>query len=414
MKKKWINFLLFGFISFYCSAQTEGYKFYAPLDTVKISSFYNIEITPELSAHIKTDYSDLRVINNNNRWVPHILRNPAKEITDGALIRKLNFIISENTNIQTTLIIENKQGLISDIGLIIRNTAAKRSSVLSGSDDNKNWFIINDSIILNPVPAEMGSENLFTINFPPSNYKFFKLLIHNNNKDAFDITGVIQHITATSMLHAQNRTVQNPATTIEQKDSGKISYIKTIQQHPYHFDFISLKINGAKFFNRKAELYISQEEGHSFAKPGRLLTSFTISNKSPLNFQLPLTKGLAFYILINNEDNLPLTVNEVNTSLLTRYITTYLEKDSSYKLIIDNEEAAVPEYDFPQLSNNYLIDSIPDLMFGKIIAFPETVIPVKTEKKNNWLLWSSIAAVLLILLFFTYKMLKEVDKRKTT
>jgi hypothetical protein len=38
--------------------------------------------------------------------------------------------------------------------------------------------------------------------------------------------------------------------------------------------------------------------------------------------------------------------------------------------------------------------------------------PVVTEKNNNWIFWVAIGTALLILLFFTYKMLTEVDKRK--
>ena len=411
MKKKLINLLLSGFIFLCASAQTESYKFYSRLDSVQASGFYKVALTPELNAHLKTDYSDIRIINSSNKWIPHMLRNPAGESSDTQLWIDFKFTKTENTRLNTTLEIENKRTLISNINLVIRNTAAERFCTLSGSDDRVNWFIINDSILLNPVPAETRSENTFQINFPSSSYKFFKLIIHNNNKDPFDIKRVVQITSAAAMLHAENKLIKNPAPRIEQKDSGKISYIKITQQQPYQFDNISLQLSGVKYYSRKVNLYIPYSDNNSFSNPGQLLKSFTASNNSTLSFNVPLTKCLVFYLLINNEDNLPITVQVVKTAISNRYITAYLEAGNNYKLIMDNEAAIMPDYDLLKL-NSKIPDSIASLQVGKITAFTENQ-PAPTAAKNNkWILWLAIATALAILLFFTYKMLAEVDKRK--
>jgi hypothetical protein len=411
MKKKWINVLLLCLITLCCKAQTEGYKFYCLLDSVKESGFYNIELTPELNAHLKTDYSDLRIVNSVNKWVPHVLHYPAAERNYDGLAMALRFTVTENTKTNSILIIENSQDIISNIGLTIRNTAAERFCTLSGSDDKQNWFIINDSISLNPVPAETGSENTFRIDFPPSSYRFFKIVIHNNNKDPFDVKRIIQIISSSTILHAPNRFIQNPLPVIEQKDSGKISYIKITQHRPWHFDNISLKVSGVKYFYRKIDLYAPLTEDHTLANPGQLIQSFSISNNSTLQFQLPLTKMAVFYLLINNQDNLPLRVNEVKTALNARFITAYLEKDSNYKLIMDNESAVLPDYDLSKL-NSKISDSIPYVKYSSIKALKEDIPAHSVTKNNNWMIWSAIIAALVILLFFTFRMFKEVDKRK--
>jgi len=413
MKKKWISFLLFNMIAVCCAAQTEGYKFYSKLDSVKASGFYNIEITPELSAHLKTDYSDVRIVNEGGKWIPHILHAPAYERTNHTLVWDLKFVIVENSEANTVIIIEKGESISSNIGLVITNTAAERFCTLSGSNDKNNWFVINDSILLNPVPGDSATENIFSISFPPNNYTFYKLVIHNNNKYPFNIKGVVKEGPVEYRPDLSGKFLDNPVTSILQKDSGKISYIKITQQQPYHFDNISLQLSGVKYYNRKVDLYIPYPDDHSFANPGQVLRSFTVSNNSTLKFNIPLTKAPALYLLINNEDNLPLTVKEVKTFCSNHYVTAYLDSGNNYTLIMDNEDAVMANYDLSELSSK-LPGSVPFLQFGKITAFPENILPVKTEKKNNWLLWSSIVAALLILLFFTYKMLKEVDKRKTT
>ena len=79
---------------------------------------------------------------------------------------------------------------------------------------------------------------------------------------------------------------------------------------------------------------------------------------------------------------------------------------------MDNKAAVLPNYDLAVLNTN-IPDRIPFLQVGKITPAKENDAPVAAEKNNKWMLWSAIAVALLILLFFSYKMLTEVDKRKT-
>ena len=172
-----------------------------------------------------------------------------------------------------------------------------------------------------------------------------------------------------------------------------------------------MELSGIRYFFRKAHLHIPYSENNSFSEPGRLLQTFTLSNNSTLQFDVPLTKARVFYLLIKNDDNLPLKINGVRTSCNNRYITTYLERGADYKLILDNEEAVMPDYDLLKLDTK-MPDSIPFLPFGKIKSAEENKLPTPTPKTSNWMLWTAIIAALLILIFFTYRMLKEVDKRK--
>ena len=411
MRKKWISVLLFYMITSCCNAQTAGYKFYAPLDSVKASGFYNIAITPELSAHLKIDCSDLRIVNDSGRWVPHVLHYPVNEINTDALEMDIKFTKQEDAKLNTIVLIETGKEIISNFGLVIKNTAAERFCTLSGSDDNNNWFVINDSIKISPVADRGNTKNIFTIEFPPNNYKFYKIVVLNNNKDPFDIKGVVTTGAADIPDHYKIKNIENPEPLIEQKDSGKISYIKITQQQPNHFNFINLKITGVKYFSRKVDLFIPQSANHSFSSPGQLLQSFIVSNNSTLQYYVPLSNAVVFYLLVNNEDNLPVKVTQVNTSVYYHYITAYLEKGNSYKLIMGNDGATQPNYDLNNITEK-LSDSIPFLSFQKINPFEQKQVVVTPVKNNKWILWGAIIAVLFILLLFTQKMVKEVNKRK--
>jgi len=407
---KWVSFLLLSFIPFFCTAQTEGYKYYGLIDTINQAGFYNIQLSADVNAHLKLDYNDLRIINKDGRWVPHIIGSSPKKV-NGTKLNNLPFIITENTIIHTIIIIEPAQKVISNIGLTIKNTAVERLCSLSGSDDKINWFVIDDSILLNPIINEAATDSRLRIDFAPSSYKYFKVIIKNNNKDPFNIKAVLHYTTTDNVI--KDKLVFNPAPLIIQKDSGKISYLKINQQQAYHFEVISLKVNGPKFFNRKVALYIPDSSNSSFSNPGSLFQTFNISNSSSLVFKLPLTNAPVFYILIDNEDNLPLTITEVTTAFNYNFITTYLEKGDGYRILMGNSTAERPNYDLNNFDNN-IPDTTSTLSIKNIFSFTENKEPalsVTIAGKFKWLLWAAIIIVLIMLLYFTQKMMKEVDKK---
>ena len=409
MKQKWSSVFLLNFLSLCCTAQMAGYKYYCLLDSVKSPGFYSIRLTPEINAHIKTDYSDLRIVNKDGRWVPHLFIFPVSRRISEGVLSDLKFSIIENSKINTVIIVEPAKDILSNIVLTIKNTEAKRYCTLSGSDDKKDWFVINDSILLNTVIEENAVTSRIQINFPPSSYKYLKVIIHNSNRDPFRITNLTEYKLALSKF--ENKLIQNPAPIVIQKDSGKISYLKIDQQQAYHFDNISLKVSGSKYYYRKADLYIPDTSNNSFSKPGVLINSFTISNNSTLQFKVPVSNAPFFYLLINNEDNLPLSITEINTAYTYDCFTTYLEKGGGYKLIMGNEFAKKPDYDLSNF-NKIIPDSTAFLSTGKIQSFDQKMSIAVPVKNMKWLLWIAITIALVILLFFTQKMIREVDKTK--
>ena len=413
MKKRLINIFICCIISYASFAQVEGYKFYALLDTVKKSGFYNIALAPAINANLKTDYSDVRIVNAANKWVPHILHTPKYAYGDILIKADLKYTITENNKSNTNILISSAKVDRNNIGLIMNNTSAERYCKLSGSDDNKNWFVINDSILIDPESNEENSETDFRIDFPKCNYLFYKISIINNNKDPFKIKAVVYNTTGTAVSKIKINETKNLNTVVFQKDTAKISYIKVTQQKAFHFDALNLKLNGSTYFSRKVELYVPDKGiANSFANMGELVKSFTVSNNSALKTDFLVQASKVFYLLIYNDDNLPLTVNTVSTIISEHYITSYLEKGQVYKLILGNEMATLPNYDleetFPTMK-----DTLPLLAAKEIIAFKENIVAPNDLPKNNnkWIIWTALITGLFILLFLTIKMMKEVNKK---
>ena len=415
MKKRLINFLLCILFLNNCFAQTEGYHFYSKLDTVKLSGFYNIVLGPQLNSLLKTDYSDVRIVNEKNQWVPHVLHIPLNELSREMVAINLKFNIAESNKTNTTLLIDAAQQ-ISNINVLIKNTSVQKFGTLSGSNDKQNWFVISDSVLLTPQPSKKNTESILKLNFPQINYSNLKLVIDNRNKDPFNIVAVSTTGIAAGFpfTNFSDSVLQNPAGNLLQKDSAKYSFIKISQPKSFHFNQINIKAAGLKFYNREIDFYIAENDNSSFSNPGKFVQSFIISNNGTLQFNLPLQNANIFYLIIKNEDNPALQVKEVNTGISYRYITAFLEKGNTYKLVLDNTQAVLPNYD---ITKDYptIKDSVALIGTGDILAFKSNEI-TKNNTSNNkqWIIWAAIIATLIVLLFFTRTMIKEVNKKKTT
>jgi hypothetical protein len=414
MMKRITGSLLLLLLMHLCThAQTKGFTYHARLDTVKEAGFYNIEIRNSLNAHTKTDFSDIRIVNDSGKWVPHLLRMPAAEVTDEAVLMEMPSLRKEVSATSVICVVKNNLTDLSQIELLLRNTTAQRICSISGSFDDANWFIINDSIMLQAVAETVGDKTKCRISFPPSSYPYIKVVVDSRKTDPVNIISISAYTTAYNSgpkMHEQ--VLENPGCTITQKDSAKTSYIQVVQAQAYQFERISMLVGGVKYFNRKVDMYVPQGDTHSFANPGRLHQSFTISNNSTLQFMVPQVKAAVFYLLIHNDDNLPLTVNKVKTALHYRVLTAYLEK-GNYQLLTDNEKVAPPVYDLTRL-NARLPDSIPFLEFDSVTkvqngSIEEPMIAPKTG--NRLFLWGAIILVLLALLYFTVKLTREVNKK---
>ncbi|MCP9752105.1 DUF3999 family protein [Ferruginibacter sp. HRS2-29] len=418
MKKKWFNVLCCSLLAMSGKAQVEGYKYYMQLDTVSKPGYYNIALSPEITGRIKTDYSDVRIVYNAH-WVPYVL-NTEKELLREAYLRDLKFSIPES-NRQHTVVLATANDFDKttlNLLLTIRNTAAERACSVSGSDDLKNWFVLNDSTWLSPFPGPQQTIREIRIPLPASSYKYFKVVIHNNNRDPFDIMKVATAVADDgndNKIQQYTRVIQNPPVRMTQTDSGNISYITVRQSQSYHFDRISYQISGTKYFNRKAAVYLSGDDVPSIGNPGRLYALFTIADNSCFNTKLPVANSKTFFILVYNEDNPPLRFSELSTSLNQRFITAYLESNKLYQLIFGNSDATLPAFDLKVADSNR-VNELPFVKTGSLVTVrsvkPDA--PKHTPANYKWLLWTAIGLVLLALFFFSLRRFREIGKNKTT
>ncbi len=406
--KKFCSFLCLLIGYSFCNAQTEGYQYYSRLDSVPATGFYNIVLKPFVTARLKADYSDVRIVDEAGKWVPHLLRFTDRDITAHKVNFDVDFEVSKNNSDSTVVVAHTGPSTLNNLGLTTRNTAAVRYASLSGSDDKLQWFTINDSIVISPT-AGKGLTQVFDFYFPPANYQYYKINIVNKGSDPYSIENVITR-QVTGPDQALKQMIVNPVASIQQKDSARFSYIRVTQAMPFHFTEIGLQLRGQSFFYRKAVLYIAVAEAGGFQNMGHPVATFTLSNNSTLRFNTGLQNANVFFIVIDNEDNPPLSIDTVSTYLPYRFISAHLEAGRSYRLFMGNKNAKAPEYDLPAIDS--LVPYInPTLNAEAIIATESATAAAGKNKFGTGFMWVAIFAALMLLLFFTRHILQEVNKK---
>ncbi|MEO6668565.1 MAG: hypothetical protein ABIN36_03745 [Ferruginibacter sp.] len=415
--KRFKLLLLLLLLRLFASGQTAGFHYRGDLDSIKETGIYSIELSPEINAHLKTDFSDFRIINEMGKWIPNFTRHPNKEGSGYYCAIDLNIIKLISSKNNTTLIVATYENNISHVILNLNNTDAERFCNITGSDDLSNWFAISDSVVISHRENYPGNVIAYLrIFFPEVNYKYLKFNIDNKGKAPLNIISIMKdslvHIDKFSKERLPQPNFENPNTTIIQKDSGKKSYIKIIQPEAFLVGGLELAVTGAKFYERNVKVYKPLSENHSFANPGNCIDSFKLSNSNPLRFSLHNRIAVReFYLLIENNDSPPLKIETVKTASQYTVATAWLEKGHHYSIIMDNSMASEPVYDFKE-KNIMIGEEYTILKHGPIMPIVQTP-TASNSKKNNTIIWLFIAIAILVLAFFTYKLITDINKPKS-
>ena len=375
----------------------DTFAYEAPLDTIAQAGFYKIILTPKVVAKCRQDLSDVRIRDPHGQFTPYVLQSDFPTLT-GETFSEFPIlpVKKEADSTGDVQIAHWSAGPIHSLLLYIRNISVRRNCTLSGSDDGHKWFVIKEHIPLEPSYADNMDYYIQRIDFPASNYRFFKII--QEEKGALPVN-IFRAGVATQ--HAgSGRYRLTPAPEITQKDSSNHhSYITLTYHEPYLIEHLEVEIKGPALYKRKVRLFSKEDPSMD--------VTFDID---PANhsFQLPPTKGKILVMDISNEDNAPLVVSKVATSQLERYLLTWLQPGAGYRLLMGNAQAAAPTYDL-----KYFVDSVSRepvaIIPGRLLAVSKPAAPPAASKdRSGVMLWVIISIVLVLLVFLSIKMLKAI------
>lgn len=385
----------------FMQSEAQHFKYEASVQKPDSNGFYAINITPELSSHVKTDFSDIRIMDDHNKQVPFLIRNTSgqqAEPSSTAMPIIQNKITDSG---RSEIIIQNTTGtLLSEMTLQIKNADVQRYATLQGSNDEKQWFTILENI--NFKKAYSGKEDFYLqeLNFPANKYAYLKLIIKNGKEAPLQVLSATRHITEKA-APATNTYIATPQLSFIQKDSSdKNTYLTVTNENFYHIEKVVLAIDAPKYFKRKITISnINTSE------------DFELSSNTNNSFVVPAFNTKKFSIKIENEDNPPLVIKSLLTYQSAKQLIAYLDAKKSYSLFMGDPVLQSPSYELQSFK-----DSIPAQIKSLAIGEIKSIQQPRAEIKNSFfsnkgVLWITLGITLVILLFFTLKLTKQMKAR---
>lgn len=390
----------------------QEYTAQASLPEIKEDGFYRILITPKVAVYVNDNFSNIRLFDKDQREVPYLLNtDPVAERT--AAFHE--YTIEEKYQLEdscTILVLSNSSGsAINNISLHIRNADVTKETSLSGSDDKENWYVLKENFFLSNINNTTGTSEIKIVDFPLSNYLYYRLWIKDKNSEPLNILNVGFYSTA----QKSGNYFPVPVHTLIQKDTlrEKKSYVRITFDTLRLMDNVEWFLSGSPFYLRNASVFTEWERtGKRGNKEKYLqhLSSIQLSSASKNIFYLPGIKVKNLVMVIENRDNPPLKVDSVAVNQLSRHITAWLEKGNVYTMKFGDDNFKAPSYDL-----TFFKDSIPaQVSFISLEHISPIVKDFKEAStpsifRNRYVIWAAIIAVIALLLFMTIRLIRDAN-----
>lgn len=402
--KLFISFCFISIIGF-------GQSLKGAIERVEEKGFHRILIAPEVRSASNENFDFLRIYDDEKKEIPYVVdfnkdyffsnRYQSLRISDQKQFK-------DSVSYYIINVVQNMK-YCSELSLKIANTGLTKEYNISGSDDGIHWF----GLVMNSMLYDLNDfQNTYvrkTVSFPNNSYKFLKIEFIDKNSMPIKLLEVgyfigDEKIEPTTVLEVFKHKI------IEDKTNKK-TIIKFSADNLYTVDGIAFNFKNSRFF-RKASVFI--KETKSVKKKSEIyrksVATFNLDSNSANSFKWESFQAKDFEIEIENLDNEPLEIKEIKLLQNQIYLITDLHVSKNYEIVVDST-LSKPQYDLEKFLPNDLsqLNVIWISNFKKISLNKAS----KTQKfwQTKWFLWTAIVVAGLIIAYFAFGLLKEIEKK---
>lgn len=404
------------------SAQRAGnvYLYKAPLPKVEQNGFYNIRLSPTLLGLCQTDGADIRLLDENGYEVPFVWNGKPRTVNSPASFVPYSIHKLETApNRFTELVIENRQKLsVNEISLLMANTDVAKKASLSAGNDGKQWFIIKENIDLG-LRNEKFNDTLqcSTVYFPQGKYLYYRLVIDDSLSLPIDIkaAGYFKHAPTATQTPVYERLAAPNVERTEYKDAQCTVFKVTLGERSV-IDALQWPVTYPSLYKRwvsVGDTLVLLKEKPFFRT--RNVAGFEMQSGSDTLVTLPAFRAKEFYLVVYNENNLPLETGALSLYAQPQHLTAELKKGAAYALVLGNSKAAYPQYEL-----GYFTEKIPEVV-ANISPLPveQNKAAANEEKSSDgatqqgqFLIWGALLIGIVVLGFLSFNMLKSMKNGK--
>lgn len=384
----------------------------AKIEKVKVDGLHKIILPTVLRSISNDDLSDFRILDSKENEVPYFVNKNVDPVSDSQYKEYKIISTSEIPRKQSTLIFENSDKTINQVILSIANYDGEKTFTISGSNNQKEWFGISNNGYLSYLNASNATYVSKTIDFPLTNYKYIKIDLDDKKSLPIRIISVgnFNFKTTSTLFLPVNYTKK----TITELKSEKKTLIYFEFENATNIDQIKFQISNPKLFKRYAKVYKNETRKvkHKIENYQNFIANFELSSNSKNTFQLVGTKEKDFYIEIDNQDNQPLTIDNVQFFQYPLSIIADLKTNENYTIITGNPNAILPVYDIENFKSN-IPNNLHTATISKIKTkgLKNTIETKKIFWQQPWFMWVCIGLGAIVILYFASSLVKDLNKK---
>ncbi|CAN5535936.1 hypothetical protein BH11BAC2_BH11BAC2_02920 [soil metagenome] len=396
-------------VGFTVNAQLNSYHYKREIKDIK-GIWNQIIIPPAVYSKVKDLNSELRIFGIT----------PKQDTIEAPYLLKINEDKTEVTEIPFTRFNETSAGeqhfitfqiptnqLINLIDLDFKNQNFDWEVRLEGRLLQGTWLTIIENYRILSIHNENTEYHFTTINFPPVHFEEYRLMIKSKEKPELEsasiqlekrIPGDYQEFAFKNKIISSKPDLHQTVLLLNNDLPVPVSLIKIFAAQKFDFSRPIL-IEYLKDSVKTPKGWIKQYEVFSTG-------TFNSTNNPQFHFTNVVTNEIK--VTISNGNNTPLQIDSVTVSGNTSSLITRITEPAKYFIAYGKENGASVHYDIEEFINR-----IPDSL--QIVSIGNEEIIVKAVGinddalfKNKAWLWVLMGAIILVLGWFSLKMIKNI------
>lgn len=386
--------------------QVEQYNFKRELKGIS-EQWHRIIIPDEVFGKVSQELTDIRIFgitkSNDTVEVPYLLRLASdKTFLKDVAFKTIN-TSQKDKGFYFTFEIPTIEP-INQIKLDFKQNNFDWRVKLEGSQNQTEWFTIIENYRILSINNEITDFKFNKLSFPSSKYRFFRLFINSKKKPELtsasiaqlEITnGTSRNYNIKKFSKKENRETKQTEIDIELQMPVLISYLKIYVKDSFDY-YRPITI---KYLNDSTKTEQVWKYNYITLASG-ILNSV---DKNEFKFSSKIVQKLK--ILIHNQDNQPLTIDTLNVKGYEYEILARFTEQASYFLTYGNKTVARPNYDIDHFTDKIPMQLTTLDLGNELIIEKEPVSKTTPLFKNKTWLWGIISFTILVLGWFTIKMM---------
>lgn len=398
-----------------------------PVEGVKEYSYFFLD--KEVYRVLGADLESIRIVDESDNFVPYYFDNfyqTGNKSTKKFKSKRINSEEVELTTIEYDQINYNKEeysieekvyktvfdfqvvpteddikGEILD--LVIDGDSYSKQVEIFGRDEKTDWSSIGTDTIYKFDGYKKNVIKLGSTQY----YNFYRLVIFNN-KENIDIKKLkLIYTNETTAVKSFRKSTEVKFDILTEDKKSVITI-----QNSDRLKFSKLVISADGQYKRDYSVKRVVEEEEYYTNVSGKLYNFQFNNIDISSNSIELNSKVfencdEIKIVVNNKDNPPLKINEIQAEYLIDKIVFKSDKESNYKLIFGNNKVSRPAYDIEDFKQYIEKEDVSEAGLSDIVIIREE----KAKKEVPFQIIFNILIVLIAVALFVVIILKMKPKK---